>query len=191
MKTFALTSLALLCASALALAQDEPKTPTGKPTSAEESSRMPVGQLRVSGRVYVGEPAPDFELTSSSGRQVSLSRLKGNWVLLHFADDRKAFAGLRELHEGLTQLGVVLLGICKDKPQALRPFVQREGIPFELVADVTGEISAVYGLYDSARSSSRPGFVVVDRNGIVRLALQGQAPPKEVLELTRFTIVGF
>ncbi len=191
MKTFALTLLALLCASALALAQGEPKTPTIKPQSTEQSSNVPLGQLRVSGHVYVGEPAPDFELTSSAGRQVSLSRLKGDWVLLSFADDRKAFAGLRELHEGLKELGVVLLGICKDKPQALRPFVQREGITFELVADATGEISAIYGLYDVARSASRPGFVVVDRNGIVRLALQGQAPPKEVLELTRFTIVGF
>ena len=56
---------------------------------------------------------------------------------------------------------------------------------------MTGEVSEIYGLYDSGTSLAQPGFVVVDRAGIVRLALQGAAPADQIVGLTRYTMTGF
>jgi len=191
MKVIAFACLALLASPQAAWGQHDPKTPSGRPPRVSQESNLPLSQLRVSGRVYVGDPAPDFMLTASKGRDVTLSQYRGNWLLLHFASDRKDFAMLRDAHAELAQMGMLLVGICKDKPQGLRSFAQRESIAFELLADATGEISAIYGLYDHERATSRAGFVVVDRNGIVRLALMGQVPPQQVAELARFTMTGF
>jgi hypothetical protein len=39
-------------------------------------------------------------------------------------------------------------------------------------------------------NSGRTGVVIVDRRGIVRLALQGEAPADQVVALTRYTLTG-
>ena len=39
--------------------------------------------------------------------------------------------------------------------------------------------------------ASRSGFLVVDRNGKVRLALMGTIPPRQLVELVRYTMTGF
>jgi len=192
MKALVLIGLGLACACSLALAQERPKTPAGGRTPPTDvNANLPFTRLRVSGHVSVGESAPDFALTSSTGREVVLSRLRGDWVLLCFAAGRAEFAGLDSMAADLVEMGVRMIGICKDKPQTLRPFVQREGIPFEILADMTGEVSEIYGLYDSGTSLAQPGFVVVDRAGIVRLALQGAAPADQIVGLTRYTMTGF
>lgn len=192
MKAVVLTLLTLACTCVPASAQEGPKTATGGRLPRREATPdVPLTRFKVSGQVAVGESAPDFELTSSTGHDVALSRLRGDWVMLRFAKDRREFADLGSMSADLSRIGVRLMGICGDKPQTLRPFVQRVGIPFEILADVTGEISAVYGFYDYSTSSSRTGFVVVDRSGVVRLVLQGEAPADQIVALTRYTMTGF
>src|SRR5262245_43920914 len=132
MRVTALCLLALLAMPASPLAQDKPTPP---PSAKRSEGKKPVGQLRAIGRVTVGEPAPDFEAPSSRARNVVLSKLRGDWVLLNFAEDRRRFAELRALGDSLTGYGVVLLGVCRDQPQALRTYAQRDSIPFELLAD--------------------------------------------------------
>ena len=153
-------------------------------------SNVPVGQLRISGNVYVGELAPDFSLTSAGGRDMALSHMRGNWVLLHFVSDRKDFAALEAAQPELERLGVTLVGVCKDNPQSLRGQAQRDNVSFELLADATGEVSAIYGLYDSGSFMSRPGLVVIDRTGMTRLSLMGSIPPRHLADLIRFAMLG-
>jgi alkyl hydroperoxide reductase subunit AhpC len=60
-----------------------------------------------------------------------------------------------------------------------------------LLGDATGEVSAVYGMWDPLVSDTRAGIVVVDRKGMIRLVVSGQIlPPEEVLSLTSITIQG-
>jgi peroxiredoxin len=186
MKTFVALCFALSLATAVAGAQDRVR-PTGRPRS-DVTVPDPFARLRVNGHVMVGDPAPDFALTSSSGNDVALSSLRGDWLLLRFADDRKEFADLAPMKDELDQMGVRLLGICSDKPQTLRAYIQRTNLPFDLLSDATGEVSAIYGFYDPTTLAARTGVVIVDRRGIVRMALQGGAPADQVVELTRFTL---
>lgn len=194
MKSWAVVLIALVALAPAALGQSSPsKSPKSipRPEAGSQGLDVPVGQLRVTGQVHVGEGAPDFTAPSSSGRDVSLSRLKGDWIMLVFAENREDFGSLHQTQENLATTGVRIYGLCKEKAHRLRSYVENEELPFELLADDTGEISALYGYYSVERRATTYGFVVLDRQGIVRLALQGQAPPRQVEELVRFTIQGF
>lgn len=192
---YPLAIVALLSPASAQAQSNDPKAPApvspARQPRQESSREMPVGQLRLAGRVYVGYPVPDFTALSTSGREVTISRRKGDWLVLLFLEAREDFRTFRAIHGQLTGAGAMVLGICKEKPQRLRAIADRDTIPFDLLADDTGDISALYGFYDIHRRFTTPGFVLVDRQGIVRMALQGQAPPEQVAALTRYTIVGF
>ena len=182
--------LVLLCwalSLASAAAAQERVHPAAR-TRTDASVPDPFARSRVHGMVRVGDPAPDFELTSSTGGDVILSRLRGDWLLLRFADDRQELADQAGMKEELDRMGVRLIAICSDKPQTLHTFVQRLALPFDILSDATGEVSAIYGFYDPSTLGAQPGIVIVDRRGMVRMALQGGAPDDQVIELTRFTM---
>ena len=193
MKIFVVLSIALLAIVPSALAQtNEPKAiqPSAPSKGAETPRDLPVGQMRLAGQVHVAEAAPDFTTLSSSGREVTLSRLRGDWLVLVFTEEREDFAAVRGVQDALANIGVRVYGICKEKASRLRSYAESAALPFELLADDTGEISALYGYYSLERRGTTHGFVVLDRRGVVRLALQGQAPPQQVADLVRYTIVG-
>jgi peroxiredoxin len=112
-------------------------------------------------------------------------------VLLVFADRKEDLAPLRESVNDLRPLGIQLLGVCNEKARTLEIYNARNPVPFPLLADVTGEISAMYGLYDHAHSSTRPGFLVLDRDGVVRMAVLGQQlPVGDITRLAQYAITG-
>jgi len=191
MKSFiALSVLMLVCAPSASAQTDDAKTspPTVSSTAAPRDA--PTGQLRVSGRVHIGETAPDFTAYSTTDREVTLSRLRGDWVLMLFANEREDFNALRAVYDPVAGYGARTIGICKDKIQRLRSYADSQRLPFELLSDDTGEISSIYGYYDLEQRATTPGFVVVDRFGVVRLALQGEVQPQSIVDLVRFTIMG-
>jgi peroxiredoxin len=191
MKIHASWMVALLLMPA-ALAAQEPKSqPAPTPTRPDGNVRTPVSDMRVSNRVFVGEEAPDFELSNLDGHPVQLSRYRGDRVLLTFANRRDMLVPFAAIAESLHANGVSLVGICHDSPQSLRTLATRERLPFELLSDPTGEISAMFGAYDYGESGIVPGFVLVGRRGLVRMVFLGQMlPPSELLELTRYALTG-
>ena len=130
----------------------------------------------------------DFTL---NGRPVRLARLKGYWLLLVFADRRADLAPLHEIEPRLRRLGVKPYGICGDKAHTLRSFARQRQLPFVLLADVSGEVSQLYGLRDFRTGQIRPGFALINRQGVVRMALLGEALPyDEMLGLVESAVTG-
>jgi peroxiredoxin len=161
------------------------------PSTAPATNTTPHTRVHISGEVYIGERAPDFELDASTGKPIKLSQFKGDWVLLLFDGRKEDVAKLRNFDTEARKIGVKMLGVCDEKAYNLKSFSEREQFPYPLLADPTGEISAMYGLYDGALATTGPGFVIVDRDGIVRMALLGQRlPPDVVFQLTRFAVTG-
>jgi len=188
MRVLAPSLLILACACLPALAQEIPKGTPPRPSRPEARAPLQPTRPRLSANIVVGEKPPNFELHTSRGRDLALSSLRGEWVLLRFARDRRELRPLRSIQQDLAALEVTLIGLCRDNPQGLRSFARREAFPFEIMADPTGEISALYGLYDHTTSSSRNGCIVLDREGIVRLILQGETEPATLVELARYAI---
>lgn len=183
--------IAVVWLASSAGATPDPKAPPAGHASNSSGTSAPgsQAQMRIAGHLYIGDPAPDFELPSSRDRKVTLSHQKGDWLLLVFASDRDDFGELGSIYEDCGAIGVRIFGMCRDNPQSLRSTAQKLGIPFEMLADPTGEISSIYGLYDALHRTSVPGFVILDRRGVIKLVVSGQqVPPKQILALTRLTI---
>ncbi len=189
-----LLAVVMLLALAGATRADETskaRTPVATPAGPQSPVSPTAQESHILSQVYVGEPAPGFELDGSQGRPVRLSHLKGYWILLVFADRRADLTPLKEIEPDLRRLGVKPYGICADKAHVLKSHAERENLPIVLLSDVTGEISQVYGLYDSRMRQVRPGFVLIDRQGVVRMALLGQRLPfDEMMALVKSAVTG-
>ena len=192
MTTPTLCLIALLAAPFALAAAPEPKSPTPSfATRPEGTSRIPTGYRGLAAQVYVGEAAPSFELTSADEKRVRLSSFIGDRVLLCFADRRETLSQYRMAADSLRQVGVRLVGIARDSPRSLRALALRDSLSFMMLSDPTGEISAIYGSYEFATSSIRPGYVLLDRRSIVRMALLGtKLPADDLLHITAYALTG-
>jgi peroxiredoxin len=192
MTTSTLCLIALLVASSALAAPPEPKSPNpSAATRPDGPSRLPTGYRGLTALVYVGEAAPGFELTSADEKRIKLSSLVGDHVLLCFADRRESLVQYRAAADSLRQAGVRLVGIARDSPRSLRALALRDSLSFMMLSDPTGEISALYGSYEFATSSIRPGYVLLDRTSIVRMALLGQRlPARDLLHITQYALTG-
>lgn len=189
MRRFVVVGIAVTWLASVAGATPEPKAPPAGRNNGATGTSGPGAQMRIAGQLYVGDPAPDFELPSSRDRKVTLSQQRGDFLLMVFASDRDDFDPVGSIYEDCGAIGVRIFGLCRDNPQSLRSTAQKLGIPFEMLADPTGEISSIYGLYDGVHRTCVPGFIVLDRKGVVKLMVSGQqVPPKQILELTRLAV---
>jgi peroxiredoxin len=188
----ALCLAATFVSSGVARAQSGEKTPPPPaPRAPEIVARTPQPHVHVYGQVIIGERAPDFSLDGADGRIIRLARFKGDWVLIVFADRKETLAPLGSIDEELRGLGVRLLGVCHEKSHTLQTFAARDSLHFALGADFSTEVSALYGLFDTQRSVISPGFLLIDREGIVRMALLGQnLPPDHIARLARYAVTG-
>jgi peroxiredoxin Q/BCP len=185
----ALVALVMFAASALA----QEKIPQRPPQqdAPPEGAHHPSGTQPQAGKVSLGERAPDFELDGSQGRSVRLSSLRGDWIVLAFTDRARDVSSMREIEATLRTLGARIVAVCHEKPQTLTARAAVDTLGFLLLADPTGQAADAYGLYDRAYSRTIPGFLVLDRKGVLRFAALGQLPPpSEIAMLTRYMIRG-
>ncbi len=107
-----------------------------------------------------GDAAPDFQLPSSTGKDVRLSSLKGKQVVLYFypEDDtpgctREACA-FRDNFAKFDGLGAVILGVSKDSLESHERFIGKYHLNFTLLSD---EGLKVHKLYDTWRLKNNYG----------------------------------
>ena len=103
--------------------------------------------------VSENDEAPDFELADQDGNPVRLSSYRGAPVVLYFyprADTpgcTTQACGIRDHRSDYQQAGAVVLGVSPDRPQSLRRFADKHGLPFTLLADPEHEVAERYGVW--------------------------------------------
>ena len=121
----------------------------------------------------INQPAPDFTLPTNTGDgKLSLSNLRGNWVVLYFypkdftsgctIEARRFQQDLPKYREKKAQI----VGVSVDDVDSHAEFCDSEGLKFPLLADTTGTVSKAYGSWMSF-ISMRHTFII-DPQGIVR-----------------------
>ncbi|OCR01354.1 peroxiredoxin [Oscillatoriales cyanobacterium USR001] len=125
--------------------------------------------------VQIGEPAPDFTLTSQTGAPVSLKNFQGKKsVVLYFypKDDTPGCTAeacaFRDSYEVFSDAGAEVIGISEDSQQSHQQFAAKYNLPFTLLSDTGNKVRQLYGV--PATLWVLPGRVtyVIDQQGIVK-----------------------
>ena len=158
--------------------------------SREPGSTTPHAVGDPTARIREGDMAPDFELDGSKGRAVRLSSLRGDWIALVFADRLETLPPLGQVQGDLRKLGVRAVGVCREKASRVQSSVVHE-LPILILADATGEVGSLYGLKPDGNSTIRPAFLLLDRRGVVKLAVTGQSlTAEQIRDLTTARVKG-
>jgi len=117
--------------------------------------------------VEAGDRAPNFTITTDSGKQISPREFGGKVLVLNFwaswcGPCVQEAPSLSEFQKMLGPSGVVVLGISVDSNEKLyENFVKRFQLPFQVARDPKEDISALYG------TAKFPESYIIDRNGKV------------------------
>jgi peroxiredoxin len=115
----------------------------------------------------IGSPAPDFTVKDSD-RQVTLSQLRGQIVVLNFwatwcPPCVEEMPSLIAMQQRLKDKGVTVFGVSVDEDEgAYRRFLTEHGVNFLTVRDAKQVSNNLYGTFKF------PETYIIDRNGIVR-----------------------
>jgi thioredoxin-dependent peroxiredoxin len=104
-------------------------------------------------RLAPGDLAPDFTLPDADGRELSLSSLRGQRVIIYFYPAAmtpgctKQACDFRDSRSDLSEAGFAVLGISPDAPAKLAKFAARDGLTFPLLSDPDREVLKAYGAF--------------------------------------------
>jgi len=121
----------------------------------------------------VAGPAPDFTLKSLGGKNLKLSEMAGNVVLINFwaswcGPCREEMPLLNALHNKYQPLGFTVLGVnVEEQSDMARGFLKDFPVDFPILLDNKNQVSKLYQVV------AMPTTVVVDRDGKMRFLHKG------------------
>ena len=124
--------------------------------------------------------APDFRITTTDGKVVSLSDYKGQPVWLVFgaswcADCRAEAADLQATYQTFKDKGLQVLQVSiEEDTQAVKDYAGRVGLTFPMAADPQTIVAGQY------RILGIPTHYFIDRDGIIRQMRIGGMPAADM-----------
>jgi thioredoxin-dependent peroxiredoxin len=101
----------------------------------------------------VGDKAPDFTVNDQDGTPVKLSSLRGKKVVLYFYPKDMTpgctaeACNLRDNYKAMIKKGYEILGVSTDSEKSHKKFIEKEKLPFRLLADTNKAIHDSYGTW--------------------------------------------
>jgi thioredoxin-dependent peroxiredoxin len=135
-----------------------------------------------------GSPAPDFRLADQDGNTVSLSSLRGQWVVLYFYPKAATSGcttqacGVRDHRSDYEQAEAVVLGVSPDPVPELKKFAEKYDLDFPLLADEGHAIGQAYGvwveksMYGRKYMGNERTTFVIDPDGKIATVLRKVKP---------------
>lgn len=132
-------------------------------------------------RPEVGQTAPDFTLNNQDGEPVRLSDFRGRkHLVLYFYPKASTpgctnqACGMRDSLAKLAEHDTLVLGVSPDKEPALRKFIDKQELTFDLLADPDHEVADRYGVWGEKQFAGKryQGLIrtsfLIDKAGVIR-----------------------
>lgn len=123
--------------------------------------------------------AANFTLKSRSGKNIKLSELRGQVVMLNFwaswcGPCRKEMPLLEKIHKKYKRLGFTLLGVnVEENSSAAKKYLRDVKVSFPILFDNTNKTSKLYNV------RAMPTTILIDRSGNKRFLHKGYKPGYE------------
>jgi peroxiredoxin Q/BCP len=130
--------------------------------------------------IEIGDKAPDFTLATDGNGKVTLSKLRGQKVVLYFypKDDTSGCTaeacGFRDSLPKFGKVEAAVIGISKDSVASHDKFKKKYELPFMLASDSEGKVCEAYGtwveksMYGRKYMGIERATFLIDEKGVVR-----------------------
>ncbi len=136
---------------------------------------------RTTGRVGVGDSAPDFALPNAEGEIIRLSDYRGKKdVVVYFYP--KDYTGgctaeacsFRDNYDEILAMGAEVIGVSSDSQASHKGFAEQYRLPFPLLSDTQGVARRAFDVPNTL--GILPGRVtyVIDKQGVIRNVFTSQ-----------------
>jgi peroxiredoxin Q/BCP len=137
-----------------------------------------------------GEAAPDFTLPDQNGGEVTLSKLKGETVVLYFypkADTSGCTTqacGVRDHNADYAAAGARVIGVSPDEVKAIDKFAGKYELDFTLLADADHAVAEAYGtwveksMYGNTYMGVQRATFIIDPKGKIAKVFPKVQPKK-------------
>ncbi len=131
-----------------------------------------------------GNKAPDFTVNDQDGNPVKLSDFKGKKVVLYFYPKDNTpgctaeACNLRDNYTRFQKEGYEILGVSTDNEKSHQKFIEKQELPFTLLADTEKDIHEKYGtwveksMYGRKYMGTARKTFIIDENGKIEKIIE-------------------
>ncbi len=142
--------------------------------------------------ISLDQPVADFSVPATSGKQITLSALKGQQVVIYFypKDSTPGCTtqgqGFRDQYAAFKAANTEVLGVSRDSLKSHENFKAKQEFPFELLSDKDEALCQLFDviklkkLYGKEYLGVDRSTFLIDGNGVLRQEWRGVKVPGHV-----------
>ena len=134
--------------------------------------------------IQTGDKVPDLLGLDQDGKEVKVSDYKGRKIALYFypKDNTSGCTAeacsLRDGYDELKKAGYEIIGVSKDSAQSHRGFIEKQNLPFRLIADTDTTLQQQFGvgaekkMYGRTYMGTLRYTFLIDENGVIEKVIE-------------------
>lgn len=109
----------------------------------------------------IGDRFPEILGTDQNGKEIRLTNFKGHKLVLYFypkdgtSGCTAEACNLRDHYQELRAAGYEVLGVSKDNVDSHRKFIEKNELPFSLIADTDTTLNQQAGVWGEKKMAGR------------------------------------
>lgn len=131
-----------------------------------------------------GDKAPDFKGKDENGKEIKLADFKGNKLVIYFYPKDSTpgctsqACNLRDNYDVLLSKGYKVVGVSADSEKSHQKFIEKNNLPFPLIADTEKEILKAFGVWGPKKFMGKTydgihrTTFVIDEKGVIEEVIE-------------------
>ena len=134
--------------------------------------------------IQTGDKVSDLLGLDQDGKEVKVSDYKGRKIALYFypKDNTSGCTAeacsLRDGYDELKKAGYEIIGVSKDSAKSHRGFIEKQNLPFRLIADMDTTLQQQFGVWAEKKMYGRTYMgtlrytFLIDENGVIEKVIE-------------------